>query len=246
MRAARSATVPAPPPSTPIPGMAAVRPNPPTSWEQTQTLFKKSYLLKRGAWKMTSLELFIPLYPLFFLYFILELDFIPYKLFEVDATTYAPQSLASGAAMMTANVPAGVPGATNGLWRANPASLAFAPKGDANARAAVGHLCRSLFEPTLEVDFNGAAAVLPGAAVADCEAAVTWFDTAEELYAYTDKSSTNATKLIAKQMACESGSLCAGVVFDAWGNADGTGESRFTVVSNDLSPVKILQSTFLD
>ena len=216
------------------------RPAPPTAWEQTQTLLRKSYLLKRGAWKMTALELFIPLYPLFFLYFILKLDFIPYKLFEVDPQTYPAMPLSYGARNMASeNVPTGLPAPAvmPGLWRQNLKSLAFSPR-NSKTELAVKYMCDTLFA---DAPIDGGCDKMKDQ--------VSWFANPEDMFTYHDTSSTNATKLIMNQMACAGpdgpgtpaktdvataqGSLCAGIVFDTIGTT--AGDSTFTVMSNDLT-----------
>ena len=65
-------------------------------FRQFKLLFRNIVLNKRGSWKMTTLEVFLPLYPVILLTFILSLDIIPYSFTIDDAVLpLAPASIAS-------------------------------------------------------------------------------------------------------------------------------------------------------
>lgn len=107
---------------------------------QITVLMRKQIAVKKRAWKWTALEVFFPLYPIFFLYLVFEFgaEFLPYEKIVTDAVDYQP-AVALSTSMVEAT---GLPGMLH-----LGARLGFAPMAGASpAQAAAVHayVCGSL------------------------------------------------------------------------------------------------------
>lgn len=55
--------------------------------KQLSLLLKKFFKVKRGQWKVTALELFVPIYPVVFLAFMMGISIVPSEVIRVPATS---------------------------------------------------------------------------------------------------------------------------------------------------------------
>ena len=145
-------------PALPASGVAATQPRASGCCHQFALLLKKFARVKAGNIKVTLLELFVPIYPVAFLFFMIKISIVPSEVMHTVATVSPPPANLTAAAGMA-------------LWMANTSLLGFAPDTPSD-RATANATCALLWGPAenacLDAQFfESEAALVAAGAVAD-------------------------------------------------------------------------------